>query len=325
VTEVLILGGTGWLSGRIARRWRDAGAAVTCFARGIRPAPDGTRLVAGDRTTPGALSAVADREWDAVVDVTSEAAWAASALAALGERARHWTDISSVSVYADDHLAGADETAATVPSGSPGDDLDYPRAKATIESAVRAQLGDRAAIIRPGLIVGPGDTSDRFGYWVSRFALAADQPVLVPEARGLGASVIDVDDLAAFVVGVGRTAWAGTVNAIGDPVALDELLAQARGVAGHTGPLVAAPDAWLRAHEVEYWAGPRSLPLWLPRDLVGFWGRSNLRYRERGGTFRPLEDTLRRTLDDERVRGLDRRRRAGLSRDDELALLRERD
>lgn len=324
MTDVLILGGTGWLSGRIARRWRDAGADVTCLARGIRTAPRGTRLVTGDRTAPGAYDPVADREWDEIVDVTSDAVHAAAAVDALAPHTRHWTCVSSVSAYADDTVAGADESAAAVPPGTPGDDLDYATAKATIEALVRGALADRAAVIRPGLIVGAGDTSDRFGYWVSRFALAATEPVLVPEADGRGASVIDVDDLAAFAVTIGARRWPGTVNAVGDPIPLDELFAQTRAVAGHIGEVVSAPDAWLTDHDVAHWMGPRSLPLWLQRELVGFWNRDNARYRALGGTFRPLDDTLRSTLADERERGLDRERRAGLRRDDELALLRER-
>jgi hypothetical protein len=86
---------------------------------------------------------------------------------------------------------------------------------------------------------------------------------------------------------------------------------------------VAAPDPWLEAHDVAYWMGPRSLPLWLPAGMPGFWTRSNAAYRILGGKLRPLRDTLERTLADERARGLERERRAGLTRADELALLAE--
>jgi nucleoside-diphosphate-sugar epimerase len=188
---------------------------------------------------------------------------------------------------------------------------------------VRQALGPRAAIVRPGLIVGPGDPTDRFGYWVGRFAVAGVGDVLVPESDGRGAQVIDVDDLAAFLVAVGRERWTGVANAVGDPVALDVLLREAAAIAGHTGALVPAADPWLEGHEVAYWMGPRSLPLWLPGDMPGFWTRSNAVYRLLGGRLRPLTETLVRTLDDERDRGLDRERRSGLSRADELALLAE--
>ena len=89
------------------------------------------------------------------------------------------------------------------------------------------------------------------------------------------------------------------------------------------GRIVEADDAWLAAHEVEHWMGPRSLPLWLPRDMPGFSTRSNAAYRAAGGRVRGIRETLMRTLDDERERGLDRERKSGLTRADELALLAE--
>ena len=110
----------------------------------------------------------------------------------------------------------------------------------------------------------------------------------------------------------------------GDSIALGALLALARETAGHTGDLVdEADDEWLTAHEVAHWAGPRSLPLWLPRDMPGFATRSIAVYRAAGGRLRDLRETLERTLADERERGLDRERKSGLSRADELALLAE--
>lgn len=321
MTDVLVLGGTGWLSGRVAERWVDAGAAVTCLARGGRDAAPGATLVVGDRGDADAYDELARRDWDEVVDVSSNPAHVAAAGVALGERARHWTYVSTVSVYASNDEPGADESAALLPPPAAGEQEDYGRAKVRAEASVRAALGFRAAIVRPGLIVGPGDPTDRFGYWVGRLALAGGDDVLVPEPAGRGAQVIDVDDLADFVQALGREKWTGIVQAVGDPIGLDRLLSDARAVAGHTGALVPAEDDWLEAQEVAYWMGARSLPLWLPAGMPGFWKRSNAAYRLLGGRLRPLHDTLERTLADERARGLDRERRAGLTRADELALL----
>jgi 2'-hydroxyisoflavone reductase len=323
MSDVLVLGGTGWLSGRIAERWADGGASVTCLARGAREAPYGTTLITADRDRPDAYKAVAAREWDEVVDISSNPVHVVAALDALGERVKHWTHISTVSVYAANDEPGADESADLVAPAQAEEEEDYGRAKAKAEASVRSSLGFRAAIVRPGLIVGPGDPTDRFGYWVSRFALAAEGDVLVPDAADRGAQVIDVDDLADFVHGIGRERWTGVANAVGDPVDLDALFGEARAVAGHTGRTVTATDEWLEAHRVAYWSGPRSLPLWLPRDMPGFWTRSNTVYRLLGGRLRPFGETLRRALDDERARGLDRERRAGLSRAEELELLAE--
>ena len=180
-------------------------------------------------------------------------------------------------------MTGADETAALHEPAVPGEEYDYGRAKSAAEAAVRAGLGDRAAIVRPGLIVGPGDPTDRFGYWVGRFALAGAEAVLAPILEGLSAQVIDVDDLAEFIVDRGAERWHGVANVIGDTIPLGELLQLAREIAGHTGDLVEADDDWLTAHEVAHWAGPRSLPLWLPRDMPGFATRSIAAYRAAGG------------------------------------------
>lgn len=321
MTDVLVLGGTGWLSGRIAERWADAGASVTCLARGGRPAPYGTTLVSADRDRPAPYEQVSGREWDEIVDISSNPVHVAAAVDVLGGRAKHWTYISTVSVYASNDRPGEDESAELLEPLGPDDEADYGRAKAAAEASIRAGLGHRAAVIRPGLIVGPGDPTDRFGYWVSRFALAAHGDVLVPPTDGLGAQVIDVDDLADFVVGVGRERWTGVANAVGDPLALEPLLREAAAAAGFSGEMRGADAEWLDARGVAHWMGPRSLPLWLPDDMPGFWTRSNAVYRLLGGRLRPLTETLRRTLDDERARGLDRDRRAGLSRADELELL----
>lgn len=233
MTDVLILGGTGWLSGRIAERWMDAGASVTCLARGTRPVPYGARLVVADRDEPEAYDAVRGRDWNEVVEVSSRSTHVAAAAAALAGDTRHLTYVSSVSVYAANNEEGADEGASLVEPAALGDDGDDARAKAACEAAVRAALPHRAAIVRPGLIGGPGDPTDRFGYWVSRFALAEGGAVLVPDAPVVRVQVIDVDDLAAFVAALGAAGFSGTVNAVGDPSPLPAVLAAAHEVSGN--------------------------------------------------------------------------------------------
>ena len=315
-----MLGGTGWLSGRIARRWLDAGARVTCLARGERAAPDGAVLVRGDRDDPEVYDALAAREWDQVVDISSRAAHVERAVEVLGDRAARWTQVSSVSVYSDDTTVGADESASRHPAARPGDEDDYGAQKAAAEDVV-GRLGERAFVVRPGLIVGDGDPTDRFGYWAAAFARAGAGPVLLPPLKGKSAQVIDVDDLAAYIVAATRS---GVVNAVGNEHPLAEVLGAIRTAAGHTGATIVGEEDWLVAHRVEYWAGPRSLPLWLPPEMTGFMSRSNAVFCADGGALRPLTDTVDRVLADERERGVDRERRAGLTRAEELALLGDR-
>jgi len=285
-------------------------------ARGGRPAPEATLLVRGDRDE-GGYDALDGQHWDEVVDVSSRARHVREAVAALGDRAAHWTYVSSMSVYDEDETIGLDETGRLLEPAQDGDEYDYGREKVAAELAVRT-LGERAFIVRPGLIAGPGDPSDRFGYWTAAADRAGSGPILVPERGERFVQVIDVDDLAAFLAVEGRR---GIVNANGDVHSFQDVLGRIRALTGHAGALVEAPDAWLEQQGVQHWMGERSLPLWLPAGMPGFTRRSNDGYRAAGGVLRPLDETIRRVRDDELARGVDRERRSGLSRSEELALI----
>ena len=318
--RTLILGGTAWLGQEIARQAVARGDEVVCLARGTTGGvPDGARLVVADRTQPGAFDGLSG-EWDDVVELSYDLPLVTSALDALADRARHWTLVSTVSVYARTDVPGADESAAVV---EPADLTDYGQAKVAAEQATSAQVGDRLLVVRPGLIAGPGDPSDRFGYWVAR--LSRGGTVLSPTAAGRYVQVVDVGDLAGFVVRAGPVGATGVVDAVGHSVSFAEFLSQARDVTGFEGEIVEADDPWLLDHDVRYWAGPRSLPLWIPVQDAGFARRSNAAYLAAGGTVRPLVDTLRRTLDDELDRGVDRERRSGLAAAEEAVLVAELD
>ncbi|MHA7208743.1 NAD-dependent epimerase/dehydratase family protein [Arthrobacter sp. MDT1-65] len=322
MSRILILGGTAWLGRKLATRFVAGGHDVTCLARGSAgPPPHGAGFVAVDRSEPGAYDDVSGIDWDEVVEISWNIDHVAGALEALAARAGHWTLISSCSVYASNDEPGAAEDAALVDVATDGAADDYARAKVLCEQASAAVLADRLLTVRAGLIGGPGDGSDRFGYWVSRCALAGDGDVLVPTLADRYVQVIDVRDLTAWIIRAGLGGTVGAVNAVGDVHAFGDVLAGARSVAGHTGGLAEATPEWLADQGVAYWAGPRSLPLWLPEDFTGFCRRSNAAFRAAGGTLRDVRDTLEDTLDDERARGLERDRRAGLTRAEELELL----
>ncbi|MCM3502897.1 reductase [Microbacterium sp. P26] len=319
--RLLILGGTAWLGRAIAAQALAQGAEVTCLARGDSgdPAP-GARLVRADRNDPLAYADVR-RDWDDVVELSWDAGFVASALDALADHAAHWTLVSSVSVYAHSDLPFADESADLV---EPQDLTAYPDAKVHAERLTAARLPDRSLLVRAGLIVGPGDPSDRWGYWPARFARGGR--VLVPETAGRHVQGIDVDDLAAWIELAGRTGVTGPINAVGEELPLAAVLAAAREAAQrHTDAPVSESmpldDEALSARGVQYWAGPRSLPLWLPAEARGFSRRSDAAFVASGGRRRPLAETMRRTLDDERARGIDRPRRAGLTPAEEVEVL----
>jgi 2'-hydroxyisoflavone reductase len=313
--RVLVLGGTGWLGRTIVDELLVEGADVTCLARGTTGSvPEGARFVQADRSQPGAYDQVAGT-WDEVIELAHAPELVALALDALADRAAHWTLVSTVSVYADNDEPGADESARLV---EPRDPSAYADAKVLAERTTRLRLGSRLLIARPGLIVGPGDPSDRFGYWPAR--LDRGGQVLVPTTADRFVQVIDVADLASWLVRAGRDGFVGTVNAVGAPVPMQDFFRCVAEVTGFDDELVAVEDDVLLAHEVAYWAGPRSLPLWIPVSEAGFAQRSAGAFTDAGGVTRPLRDTVVRVFEDERARGTDRERRAGLTSTEERAI-----
>lgn len=314
--RVLILGGTGWLGRAIAHVARQSGADVTCLARGESgAAPEGAHLIRADRTQPGAYDDVRGH-WDAVIELSRDPAQVESALQSLAAQATHWTFVSTVSVYEHNDEPGADESADIV---EPVDMDDYAQAKVAAERASARHRGERLLIARPGLIVGPGDPTDRFGYWPARLHRGGN--VLTPTFTDRFVQAIDVDDLAAWIVQAGLAGTTGTINAVGDALPLEEFLERTADVAEFAGSFEQRDDAWLTEHDIRYWAGPRSLPLWIPAIDAGFAQRNNARYRASGGKLRPLRETITRTLDDELSRGRDRPRASGLGADEEARAL----
>ncbi|MDF0512233.1 NAD-dependent epimerase/dehydratase family protein [Agromyces sp. H3Y2-19a] len=314
--QILILGGTQWLGRELARDALRRGHEVTCLARGeAGEVAPGARLVVGDRSRADAYDALGDAEWDAVIDVTRQPGFARRAAAALAQRARHWTFISSGNVYAHHDEPGADETAELMPPLEPDESTPetYGEAKSAIESAYHEALGDRLLVIRPGLIGGPGDASGRTGYWVARSA-RDDEPMLVPDIMDASAQFIDVRDLVGWTIDSVERGLTGAFNAVGDRSTFGAFLDASRSVGGHRGEVLPAPSAWLERQGVAEWSGEESLPLWIIAPTwASFQDRSNAAARAEGLELRPVEETLADLLAWEREQGLDRSRGAGLS------------
>jgi nucleoside-diphosphate-sugar epimerase len=327
--RILVLGGTAWLGGEIAKAALAAGHAVACLARGESgDVPPGADLIRADRAGPGAYESVSRQDWDLVADVSRQPGQVRSACAALADRAATYAFVSSGNVYADHATPKTDESAPLL-SPLAGDVMEtmetYGEAKVACEQAVLSAFGDeRSLIARAGLIGGPGDQSGRTGYWPLRFARPSSEEgvVLVPDAPDAATQVIDVRDLAEWIVGAAGGRAHGVFNATGDSVPLGEHLAIAREAAGHAGPVAPAATEWLLAHEVRPWMGERSLPLWLPMpEYVGFNTRDNRAARAAGLRSRPLKETLADTLEWELEQGAGRPRGAGLTDDEERELL----
>ena len=277
--------------------------------------------VTGRRDTEGGLTGVSAERWDAVVDVSRHPGQVRRALGQLD--AGHWVLVSSGNVYADFSGVEQDE-------GSPlrqaleGDVMTsmevYGEAKVACEEAVRA-APVTSTVVRSGLIGGPGDWSGRTGYWPWRFVHPVDEEVVVPDHPEFPCALIDVRDLAAWIVTVAENRLEGTFNATGPTTSLGEVLDLARDLGGARARPRPVPGPRLAELGVTAWMGPRSLPLWIDDpQWRGFATLDTTRARESGLRTRPLRETLADAAAHEEVRVTPRQ--AGLSDEVEREVLR---
>jgi 2'-hydroxyisoflavone reductase len=308
--RLLLLGGTRFLGRHAVEVALARGHEVTTFTRGKSPQPFGDRVraLAGNRdprVAPG-VAALATGAWDAVIDTSGYVPRVVGASASLlAPHVRRYVFVSSLSVMARPDRPGLDESApiATLADPATEDVLpNYGGLKAACEAAVRDALGARATIVRPGLIVGPYDATDRFGYWVARFVhphLLGDRAAraVVPAPRERPVQFVDARDLAAWLIDLCERDVGGTFNAcspaghwtMGDLV--DACVAAA------SAPPVSAwvDEQTLADFHVEPWTG---LPLWIPAadpDATGFMSVDCGRAAAAGLRPRSLEDTVRDT------------------------------
>ncbi|WP_018686695.1 NAD-dependent epimerase/dehydratase family protein [Actinokineospora enzanensis] len=324
----LVLGGTRFVGRTVAAEALRRGHEVVCAARGESgPVPEGARLVKVDRDVEDGLAPLAGERFDAVVDVAPISyEWVRRALAAFGEQAGHWTFVSSISAYANPGIPptgtgdpllpprqehGTRELLTTDPDA-------YGSIKVASENAVTATVGDKALIARAGLITGPGDEFDRFGYWPQR--LTRGGRVVVPDIDRL-VQYIDVRDLAAWLVDAAEHGTTGTYDAIGPAQPLLDLLSEMADVLGADVEFVRVSEAKLHELGVKPWMGPKSLPLWLPESHRYMTARDAAPTLASGLTPRSLADAVAGALDHERTLGLDRERKSGLTAEEEAEIL----
>lgn len=294
--RLLVLGGTRFLSREVATKAVARGWDVTCACRGESgTVPDGAEHLPWDRAdeAPDALSR---GTWDAVVDVTRLPSHARRAVAATA--GAHWVFVSTVSVYADNASPAMEPLVEPIT-----DDVDLsvdPEAYGGMKVACEQIVQERAAswlVARPGLIVGPGDPTGRFAHWPQRLARGGE--VLAPGRPEDVVQVIDVRDLATWLVDVAEVRTTGTYDAVGTPMPLSELLERTAAGVGNPDPDLTWVDSeFLEAQGVVPWAGEGSVPMWLPRpEYDGMLAHDPAPALAAGLRLRPVEETAPGCLD----------------------------
>jgi 2'-hydroxyisoflavone reductase len=302
--RILILGGTGFIGPNQVRYALARGHAVTLFNRG-RTNPGlfpNVEHLQGDRApNPGDYKSLEGREWDVVIDnPTTRPRWVREAAAALQGRVKQYVFVSTISVYATNDTPGADETAAVLTTETPdvesGPEFQrlYGPLKALSEKEAEKAFPGHVTIIRPGLIVGVGDTSDRYTYWPVRIARGGE--VLAPPADD-PVQFIDARDLGEWTVRCCEEETVGVFNATGPArrFTVREMLEGARDVVKSSATFTHVASGFLSAQRVRGWS---DLPVWIAPEgrNAGFTQRSIARALAKGLTFRPYTDTVRETL-----------------------------
>lgn len=305
--SILILGGSGFLGTYQVRYAVHCGHNVTLFNRGRRPNewPATVEALTGDRDT-GDYRALENRKFDVCIDNSARVPhWVRDAAGVLKGNIEHYIFISTISVYAECEKIGSDESGAREKyTGADAmaetcADLEknmamYGALKTLCEDEAHKSFPGFTTVIRPGLIVGPGDETDRFTYWPVR--LARGGKVLVPPLAD-PVQFIDARDLAEWTIRMAESRSFGDFNATGPAVELSTgaMLQDIGAVTGDACEFVEASAEFLRKHNVKSWS---DLPVWLPGqgNTAGFHRMSNARAIAAGLTFRPLTITALDTL-----------------------------
>ncbi len=322
--KILVLGGTKFLGQHVVQAALDRGHDVTLFNRGQSDPdrfPDATLLI-GDRTCD--LDKLAGDRWDVAIDTSGHTPLDVSATVdALSGKVGHYTYVSTASVLSQPVPFGADET-APVEELPPCEtcvvevtDHNYAAVKSECERIVRETFDGPSFIVRPGLVVGPEDVSDRFTYWMRRIKFGGDVLVSRPDQP---VQFIDVRDIADWIVRAGEESFEGTCLATGpaEPLTLGEFLGECKRILDVAAYFTCVDDAFL----LEFGLQPlQDLPLWIPREQEAFMTLDCTAARDKGLRCRPLVDTIQDTYEWDMGRPWDVPVNAGLTLDQEAELL----
>ncbi len=295
--KILVLGGTGFLGPHVVERAVARGHTMTLFNRGkTHPGlfPDLEKLT-GDRN--GKLDALKGRVFDAVVDTSGYVPRHVKLSAELLRESGHYVFVSTCSVYP---KMDEEDTDESTPVGTIEDETtekvtnaSYGPLKALCEKAAEAAMPGKVTALRPGLIVGPGDETDRFTYWPVRVAGGGE--VLAPGSPDFTTQFVDVRDLAELIIGVIERKTFGTMNVVCPPVKMGDVLAACKKASKSDATFTWCDTEFLAAQRVAPWS---DMPAWFPppkgKDRVP--ALSQARAAKAGLTIRSLEETCAATL-----------------------------
>jgi 2'-hydroxyisoflavone reductase len=312
--RILILGGTSFIGPHQVKYALERGHEVTIFNRGQTEPPffhdlfERVEWLKGDRNDD--LTALETGEWDAVLDNSASIPrWVRQSAGLLSERAGHYLFVSSISAYGDPSKVGITEDDAV---GTIEDETveeitgeTYGPLKALSEQEAMKAFPGRAAVVRPGLIVGPGDPTDRWTYWPVRVDRGGE--VMAPGTPDDPVQVIDARDLSEFMIHLVEQSHTGTYNATGPAtrMGMGPMLTEIRDALEADATFTWVDAEFLQEHEVQPWL---HMPAWVPPEGEGggLLQVSIARALEKGLTFRPLAETAIdtvawwKTLDEER-------------------------
>jgi len=330
--RILILGGTGFIGPAQVEYAIARGHTVTLFNRGVtNPGlfPTVEKLV-GDRNARDGYAALGGaREWDVVIDnPTTLPRWVNGAADALARKTRHYLFVSTISVFRDYSRPGIDEDGPLHPPGDPlaervgQGNTAYGPLKVRCELIARERFGAQATIVRPGLIVGPGDLSDRFSYWPVRIERGGE--ILAPGTPDDPTQYVDARDLAQWMIRLAEQRVLGTFNATGPatPTTMAQMLYGIKAVTTSDARFTWVDTDFLEQQQVRGWS---EMPVWMPPRgaTAGFMRIDCRRAYAAGLSFRPLAETARDTLDwyHARPAAEQERARAGIAPEKEQAVL----
>ncbi len=320
--KILLIGGTRFLGRHLVTSARARGHEITLFNRG-KTNPDlfsRVKTIRGDREKD--LDQLSG-QWDAVIDTCGYVPRVVNLSAeALKERVQQYVFISSISVYSDFSKIGINESSDL---GTLSDESveeitgeTYGPLKVLCEKAVQEVFGARALIVRPGLIVGPHDSTDRFTYWPVRINKGGE--VLTPERPDVLTQFIDARDLADFTIRLIEQNVSGVFNATGNPMTLNTLFETCKRVSKSNATFKWAPVDFLAKHNVSPWI---DMPVWVPdsSEDAGFSRVDISKALSAGLKFTDLSETIRDTLKWEFERPENHEWKAGLKPEREKELI----